>query len=88
MGREGRGMSVDVEKYMGELPMPAAEIAAETCPKCGAGEPMIRFHTGRYGNGGCSYYAPASAAGQHLHLTCRTCLHEQIRAPLDASETA
>jgi len=66
-------MSVDTERYMGELPMPSPAIASETCVKCGGAEPMIRYHAERKD---CGYYATARASAEHLHLTCRTCMYE------------
>jgi hypothetical protein len=64
----------ELEKYMGELPMPDAAIAQQKCAKCGAGEPMIRYHATGSSPNGCGYFAAAHDYKPHLHLTCRTCL--------------
>lgn len=58
------------------------------CSKCGSDDILIRWHTGgrgRYGHGGCGYYANAVCATEHMHYTCRTCQHDWTGSPLDRS---
>jgi hypothetical protein len=61
-------------------------VAKLACAKCRGEDILVRWHThgGRYGEGGCGYYAKVIEYGEHLHYTCRTCQYEWIGAPADA----
>ena len=56
------------------------------CPKCGSAEALVRWHPGkgRYGDGGCGFFAKVVGYSEHLHVTCRTCQYEWMEDSLDA----
>lgn len=60
--------------------------ADRKCPKCEGADVLIRWHkgVGRYGEGGCGYFAKVVVYGEHLHVTCRTCQYEWAEDCLDA----
>jgi hypothetical protein len=54
------------------------------CSKCGGEDILVRWHTGgRYGTGGCGYYAKVVQPSEHLHCTCRSCQYEWAEDTLD-----
>jgi hypothetical protein len=57
-------------------PLPPFEPAA-ACPKCGAGEPLTRYWSGR------ELDSPLGVPREHLGRTCRTCGYVWVNACKD-----
>ena len=56
------------------------------CAKCGSDDINTSWHQGhgRYGSGGCGFYAKVVVYVEHLHRTCRNCQFEWADDTLDA----